>query len=490
MTYRVYIRNDYKPEIRHGSANFIFSRPLLNRLLVIILCCATALILGMRSQDLSGSKAARVTHSTLSRHHDSLVTIKNLSKGKSWLSEKDNFITNTEEMDDESPDPSWKTIEVQQGDNLALIFDRLNLNPQDLHKIISLGDKTEILKRLYPGHELRFQITDGQLSAMEYEFSLTETLNIARQDNEFTAQTITTELETRIKERSGVIHDSLFLAAQRAGLSDNLTMRLIGLYGWDIDFALDIRDGDRFYVIYEEKYKDDIKVKDGPILAAEFINQDKSVRAVRYTHADGHADYYSDDGYSMRKAFLRTPVNFTRISSQFSLSRKHPILNKMRAHNGVDYAAPTGTPIYAAGDGVVTYTGRNGGYGNVVILRHGGKYTTLYAHISKLARNITVGKRVTQGQTIGYVGMTGLATGPHLHYEFRINDVHHNPLTVDLPKALPIPDEIMTDFKAQTYPLLTQLDIFTGKAAYTATSVRNRSIVTVNNESDAISVPD
>ncbi|MBI4006263.1 MAG: peptidoglycan DD-metalloendopeptidase family protein [Gammaproteobacteria bacterium] len=405
------------------------------------------------------------------------------------LPEEDYEFSQTEIIDEEIHDLSWQTIPIHKGDNLALIFDRLNLNSQDLHKIISLGNKAATLKRLYPDHDLRFQIENGQLSALEYEVSLTETFKATRQNNEFTAQTIITELETRISETSGVIHDSLFLAAQRAGLSDNITMQLIGLYGWDIDFALDIRDGDRFYVIYEEKYKDGIKVTDGPILAAEFINQDKSSRAVRYMHADGHTDYYSHDGYSMRKAFLRTPLNFTRISSQFSLNRKHPVLNKMRAHRGVDYAAPTGTPIFATGDGMVAYAGRDGGYGNVVILRHGGKYTTLYAHMSKFAHGITSGKQIKQGQTIGYVGMSGLATGPHLHYEFRINNVHHNPLTVELPKAMPIPDEIMTDFKTQTYPLLTQLEVFTGRKTFTAASVHNRSIISLNNDSDAINAP-
>jgi murein DD-endopeptidase MepM/ murein hydrolase activator NlpD len=222
-------------------------------------------------------------------------------------------------------------------------------------------------------------------------------------------------------------------------------------------------------MIYEEKFKDGVKVQDGAILAAEFVNQGKSFRAVRYTHADGYTDYYNDTGYSMRKAFLRTPVNFTRISSGFSLGRKHPVLNTIRAHRGVDYAAPAGTPIKATGAGIVTFSGYKGGYGNVVILRHGEKYSTLYGHMSRFAKGISTGKRIKQGQTIGYVGMTGLATGPHLHYEFHVNGVHRNPLTVELPKALGIPGGIMADFKAKTTPLLSQLDnVITGQAIQTA----------------------
>jgi murein DD-endopeptidase MepM/ murein hydrolase activator NlpD len=364
---------------------------------------------------------------------------------------------------------NWESLKVRSGDNLSLIFDRMRISPTVLQEIMSLGQDVAILKRLMPNHELRFQLENGELEAMQYDVSLTDTLHITREDTGYTAETIKTELETHITSTSGVITHSLFLTAQRAGLSDNLTMQLIELYGWDIDFALDIREGDRFYVIYEEKFKDGVKVQDGAILAAEFINQGKSFRAVRYTHNDGYSDYYNEEGYSMRKAFLRTPVNFTRISSGFSLGRKHPVLNKIRAHRGVDYAAPAGTPIKATGDGIVSFAGYKGGYGKVVILRHGEKYSTLYGHMSRFAKGISIGKRVKQGQTIGYVGMTGLATGPHLHYEFHVNGVHRNPLTVELPKALGIPGELMADFRTKTTPVLSQLDnVITGKAIQTA----------------------
>jgi len=240
-------------------------------------------------------------------------------------------------------------------------------------------------------------------------------------------------------------------------MSDRLIMDLVAIFGWDIDFALDIWEGDQFKVVYEEYYKDKDKVADGPILAAEFSNRGKVYRAVRYTSADGHTGYFSDTGASMRKAFLRTPLNFTRISSGFNLQRKHPILNRIRAHRGVDYAAPLGTPIRATGDGVVVYAGRKGGYGNALILRHGSTYNTLYAHMSRFASGMRRGARVDQGDILGYVGMTGLATGPHLHYEFQVDGIHRNPLTIALPRAEGIAANQVEQFEAATAPLLAQL---------------------------------
>ena len=227
--------------------------------------------------------------------------------------------------------------------------------------------------------------------------------------------------------------------------------------GWR-NFALDIRAGDQFSLVYEEQYLHGKKLHDGNILAAEFINQDHSYRAVRFTDDKGHSGYYTPDGKSVRKAFLRTPVDFKRISSRFSMHRKHPKLNKIRAHKGVDYAAARGTPIRATGDGKVIYRGVKGGYGNVVILQHGTKYSTLYGHMSRFARGVYSGRQVHQGQIIGYVGMTGLATGPHLHYEFRVNGVHRNPLTVHLPDAAPLPKQYRDTFDNTSRPLLAQLD--------------------------------
>jgi murein DD-endopeptidase MepM/ murein hydrolase activator NlpD len=296
------------------------------------------------------------------------------------------------------------------------------------------------------------------LTLVRFDLSSEQTLLISRHEERFHTQIIEHPIEVRITHASGVIDSSLFLAGQQAGLSDNIIMEMANIFGWDVDFALDIRKGDSFSLLYEERYLDGEKLRDGRILAAEFNNRGQDFQAVLFTDPEGRSQYFSPDGKSMRKAFLRSPVDFRRISSNFQRERYHPVLGERRPHRGVDYAAATGTPIKAAGDGRVIFRGKQGGYGNTVILQHGNNITTLYAHMSRFQKGVTNGTRVRQGQVIGYVGMTGLATGPHLHYEFRINGVHQNPLTVKLPDAEPIPSKYAEQFREQTLPLLAQLD--------------------------------
>ncbi len=351
----------------------------------------------------------------------------------------------------------WRTVTVKDGDNLSLIFSRLAISKNDLYQILSLGEKTQSLKRLKPGQVLRLKFENSKIEELVHESDLTHTLKVKKTDNEFEAKIVEEKPEIKVATSTGSIKDSLFLSGQEAGLSDNVIMQMFDIFGWDIDFVLDIREEDEFRVVYEELFKNGKKIKDGKILAAEFINQGKVFKAVRYVDSDDQSGYYSELGNNMKKAFLRTPVNFTRISSHFNLKRKHPVLNKIRAHKGVDYAAPLGTPIKSTGNGKVLFVGKKNGYGNTVIIQHGGQYTTLYAHLSRFSRGLKKGKRIEQGQTIAYVGKTGLATGPHLHYEFRVNGTHRNPLTVDLPKSLPLPKKYMQDFIQKTKPLLTKL---------------------------------
>ena len=257
----------------------------------------------------------------------------------------------------------WKTATVKNGDNMALIFSRAGLSPQELYRVMSADKEASVLKHLMPGQKLKFQIDDGALQQLVYKIDALNTLHVKQNpDESFAVSTDTRKMETRVTNTSGVINSSLFLAGQKAGLSDNLIMELAGIFGWDIDFALDIRGGDRFTLVYEELFLDGKKQRDGNIIAAEFNNRGKTYRALRYTDAKGISDYFSPDGKSMRKAFIRTPVDFTRISSRFG-KRRHPTLNRMKNHHGVDYAAPRGTPIKAAGDGKLTYVGRKGGYG-------------------------------------------------------------------------------------------------------------------------------
>lgn len=353
----------------------------------------------------------------------------------------------------------WRSVTVGNGDNLALIFSRQGLSSQELYLLMSAGKQTDTFKSLAPGQKFRFHIEGDRLQQLVYESDPLTTLQATRiNDDQFELQTITREMETRVTNTSGVIESSLFVAGQQAGMSDNLIMQLAGIFGWDIDFALNIRRGDSFTVVYEQKYLDGVKQGDGDIIAAEFINQGQSFRAVRYTGADNRTDYYAPDGESMRKAFLRTPVDFTRISSRFG-ARKHPISKTWKNHHGVDYAAPTGTPIKAAGDGRIAHLGTKGGYGKTIIIQHGGTYSTLYGHMSRYARGLGPGKAVRQGQVIGYVGSTGASTGPHLHYEFRVNGAHRNPLTVRLPDAAPIAAEFRADFQTKSRSLLALLDV-------------------------------
>ncbi|MBL4868672.1 MAG: peptidoglycan DD-metalloendopeptidase family protein, partial [Pseudomonadales bacterium] len=264
-------------------------------------------------------------------------------------------------------------------------------------------------------------------------------------------------IEKHLAYKEAKIDQSLFLAAQEVGLSDNTTMELANIFGWDVDFALDIRSGDHFSVLYEEHYLDGEKVGYGNILAAQFSNKGRDLTAIRYEDDKGNAYYYTPEGLSMRKEFLRSPIDFARISSSFNLRRMHPVLHKIRAHRGVDYAASRGTPIKATGDGKIIYAGRKGGYGNAVIIQHGQRYSTLYAHMRKFGRGVRSGRRVKQGQIIGYVGSSGLATGPHLHYEFRVNGVHKNPVTVKLPHAKPLAKKYRSDFERSTKEILSQL---------------------------------
>ncbi len=351
-------------------------------------------------------------------------------------------------------------VKVKSGDSMYAILKARGLPPGTLPALLDAGKEGDRLNRIRPGQALDFFVSgDGELERLEYRPDDLTTVSFRRSGDGFESEILQTEYERRERTVTGVIESSLFLDGQRAGLSDRTIMQMAEVFGWDVDFALNLRDGDRFTVIHEELYRDNRKVRDGDILAAEFINRGRVFRAVRFLTPKGDVHFYTPDGRSMRKAFLRTPVRFARISSRFNLRRKHPILHKVRAHRGVDYAAPSGTPIRATGDGRIQFRGRKGGYGKTIIITHtGGKYSTLYAHLKGYARGIRNGTSVRQGQVIGYVGKTGLATGPHLHYEFRVRGVHKDPLKVRLPKALPIAKRYKKSFQRQARKLIARLN--------------------------------
>ena len=463
MTYKLYLKSDYKPVTRWNPDRPWYRKPRLiiwgiTGFLVSFTMTMIWTISPTSTGEFRTVELIPATNTAVQQAVASNIEYTSNSYDHIPVSIPPSIVE-VEEDNDEDITTLWKTIYVAPGDNLSLIFDRMQISPTVLYKVITASEDSKSLKYLLPGQELRFLMADGVLQSLEYDQDLLTTLQINRVEEAFVSSIIKTDLRKSVKQAQAEIDSSLFLAGQKAGLSDNLIMQLVALYGWDIDFALDIRKGDQFRLIYEEKFKGDIKVSEGPIIAAEFINNKKSFKAVRYEFPEGNSDYFSESGASMRKAFIRTPLNFTRISSKFSLSRRHPVLNNIRAHKGVDYASPSGTPVKAAGDGTITSIGTNGGYGRVIEIKHGGKYSTLYAHLSKYARGLKRGSRIEQGQTIGYVGRTGLATGPHLHYEFRVNGVHRNPLTVTLPKADSIPQKLLADFQQKSAPLLSQLDV-------------------------------
>ncbi|MGV8841641.1 MAG: peptidoglycan DD-metalloendopeptidase family protein [Pseudomonas sp.] len=357
------------------------------------------------------------------------------------------------------PEPSQKRVTVSNGDTLSTLFNQVGLSSTDLYTVLDSSKEAKQFSRLKVGQVLEFQLTPtGELESLHSKLSDLESISLARDDTGFAFTRDRIKPEVRSAYTRGVINSSLFLSAKRAGLSHRMTMDLANVFGYDIDFAQDIREGDEFEVVYEEKVINGKQVGSGKILAARFTNRGKSYSAVRYTTKSGTSSYYTADGKSMRKAFIRTPVDFARISSRFSNGRRHPILNKIRAHKGVDYAAPRGTPIKATGDGKVLLAGRKGGYGNAVVIQHGNKYRTLYAHMRGFAKSVHTGSMVKQGQIIGYIGTTGLSTGPHLHYEFQVNGVHVDPLGQKLPMADPMARNEKQRFLQQSQPIMARMD--------------------------------
>jgi len=353
-----------------------------------------------------------------------------------------------------------KVIKVASGDSLYGIFKSDGYPLTDMHHILRSGKEAQALKRLQPGETIEIALNgQGGIETLVYRPSRTLSVHFERQPGgtSFLPRKHKRDYERRIAVISATIKSSLYLSATAAGMPDALIAQLVEIFGWDIDFALDIRRGDTLTVLYEKLYLDGQFVRTGPVLAARFANQGRTFRAVRY-ELDGRAEYFTPEGARLRRAFIRTPVRFARISSGFSLRRRHPILHTIRAHRGVDYAAPRGTPVRATGDGRVIYAARKGGYGKTVVIQHGGVYTTLYAHLTRYAKKLRRGSRVRQGQTIGYVGSTGLATGPHLHYEFRVRGIHRNPLTVPLPRANGLKKSERPKFLAAAKGILRQLD--------------------------------
>lgn len=349
----------------------------------------------------------------------------------------------------------WEEVTVRPGQSLGAIFKKQGFSAQALHYIMALNEQTKQLKKIRPGDLFEFQrYEDMSLKRMRYAVDEGNYLIVDLNGEQADASLEPREIITRVEETKGTIDSSLFMAGKKAGLNDGMVMKLANLFGWDIDFVLDIRKGDNFQLVYEKLYRDGEFLRDGNIIGASFVNQGERFQAIRFD-IDGKPQYFAPDGRNMRKAFLRAPLNFSYISSSFNPKRFHPVLKRIKAHNGIDYRAPTGTPVYAAGDGKVIRSDYNKFNGHHVFIQHTNGIITKYLHFSK--RSVKNGQRVKQGQVIGLVGSTGMSTASHLHYEFLVNGVHRNPRTVPLPKADPLSGEQLIAFQATAAPLLSQL---------------------------------
>ncbi len=353
----------------------------------------------------------------------------------------------------------WREERFGRGDTISDLLARLGVNDEEARTFLQHIKPGRSLQLLRPGTTVQARTADdGTLLALRYITDKGRLIGFDKQGADFKAIDQQLQLTPQQQMKSGEIRSSLFAAADAAGLSDNVATQLADVFGGDIDFHRDLRRGDKFTVVYEMFYHQGRPIKSGRLLAAEFVNQGKSYRAIWFQDAEGKGGYYTPDGKNLRKEFLRSPLEFSRISSGFAM-RYHPILHEWRKHQGIDYAAPVGTHVKATADGTVEFVGWENGYGKVIMLRHQGGFSTRYAHLSSFAAGLHKGERVHQGDVIGHVGQTGWATGPHLHYEFRVNNQVRNPLTVALPAALPIPARQMAAFNSVSAPLTAELNL-------------------------------
>lgn len=356
----------------------------------------------------------------------------------------------------------WRDERIERGDTAASILQRLGVNDDQIALFLKSPDATRNLIQIRPGRRIQAQVTDtGNLIWLRHIGSDGTMLQIDAAAGTFKATQQTAQLETQTVMKSGEIRNSLFGATDAAGIPDSIATQIAEIFSTDIDFHQDLRQGDRFNVVYEVLYHNGEPVMTGRVLAAEFTNAGHTYRAIFSKVANSNGEYYTPDGKPLKKAFLRSPLAFSRISSGFEM-RFHPILKQWRQHKGIDYAAAIGTKVMAIADATVEFVGQQTGYGNFIVLKHNGNYSTAYGHLSAFAKGLHKGEKVSQGQVIGYVGMTGWATGPHLHYEFRIAGVATNPLTAKIPTAFPIATQLLPKFEQSARPLIAQLNLLDG----------------------------
>ncbi|MBH0058520.1 peptidoglycan DD-metalloendopeptidase family protein [Pseudoalteromonas sp. SWXJZ94C] len=419
--------------------------PKKHKLLILGLVSAITALTFLPSEKATASKDNSVNALEIGKRYDLQVKVDNNEK----LTE-----LNSEQAAEKLPEYDLVDHQVKNGDNLAIIFKRAGFSAQTLYKLVNTNAETRKLTKIHPGEVLSFATAEnGDLAQLRYVISKTDTLFVTLNDEgNYDTAIDSKEIETLTKTAGGEISSNFWTSAISAGLSERQIMNFADIFGWDVDFANDIRKGDQFGLIYESHYVDGEFIGTGKIIAAEFINQGQRFAAIR--HTDG--SFYTPEGRSMKKAFLRAPVNFKYISSSFNPKRLHPVTGQVRAHRGIDFAARTGTPVVASGNGKVIKAGYSKYNGNYVFISHGTQYVTKYLHLNK--KLVKTGQKVKQGQQIGTVGSTGRVTGAHLHYEFLVNGVHRNPKTVKLPKSEPLPRSELAKFKPIADNFIAQLE--------------------------------
>jgi len=354
----------------------------------------------------------------------------------------------------------WRNERVQRGDTVDELLHRMNIEDPGASEYLRTSPETYSFRKLPTGSEILAETTtDGGLIALRYLNDKEMQFLIEKQEGGFKIRMLPARIEKRLFVRTGEIQTNLYAATDAAGMPDAAAYQLEELFSGDIDFHHDLRKGDKFTAVYEMSYSNGALLNTGRIQAAELINQGRVYRAIFFQKDAQHGEYYTPEGKNVHKAFLRSPIEYTRVSSGYTNSRFHPVLNKWRSHKGVDFAARTGTKVRTTADGVIAFVGRDGGYGNVIKINHQGRYTTVYGHLSRFSRNLRKGQRVNQGEVIGYVGKTGLATGPHLHYEFKINGKHQNPMRVALPEAKPIDETNLLAFQSVAEDFIARLNL-------------------------------
>lgn len=383
--------------------------------------------------------------------------------------------TSTPIPEEKTPSEEWEIVTTRNGDTLTDIFKRLGLSQKTLYAILHKNAHAKDLSVVKPNQQVQFLIQDGVLEKMIYPLSTMKTLEIYRKGDRYLSRLNSRKITTHNHYITATVKNSLYMTAKRNKIPYRLIQQMSHIFNWEIDFSRDVREGDQFTIVYKAFFVENQQVGIGDIVAVTYKNRNRTFKAIRHVDKNGHYDYYTPEGKSLRKAFTRYPVKFSHISSPFSLSRNHPILKRRRPHKGVDLAATLGTPIRAIGDGRIKNIGPNNGYGNMITIEHNKTYTTVYAHLLKFRKGLSKGDTVKRGDIIGYVGQSGLATGPHCHFEFHINNVPKNPTTVDLPHAAPVATHEMASFRSHSDILLAQMQLYE-EALTTAHHEKNKPI--------------